>query len=206
MDEGLRRAEAYHAAGVDALLIHSKKRDGEEILTFAKEWANPCPLVSVPTTYSSTPTDDFRDAKFRWRSGRTTISAPGSPPCAKSIGGMPLLSRLTSTLNEGGIRDSTVVQGYKKSAINLPNLNFVYNDMFDVTGEVATLACARDAVAGPLVIAYGDILFRHCILDGLTEAKGDVVIVSDALWRRGRSIPRGSRPPEVGAPLLSDQR
>jgi len=40
LDEALRRAEAYHAAGADAVLIHSKKSDAEEVLAFAREWAN----------------------------------------------------------------------------------------------------------------------------------------------------------------------
>ncbi len=62
MDEALRRAEAYHEAGADAVLIHSKKSVGDEILTFGREWANRCPVVIVPTTYATTtPTDRFRD-------------------------------------------------------------------------------------------------------------------------------------------------
>ncbi|MBF0094463.1 MAG: phosphoenolpyruvate mutase [Alphaproteobacteria bacterium] len=62
MDEALRRAEAYHAAGADAVLIHSRKSGAEEILHFAKEWANRCPVVIVPTMYYRTPTDRYREA------------------------------------------------------------------------------------------------------------------------------------------------
>ena len=62
LDEALRRAEAYHEAGADGILIHSKKSGPEEILAFAREWANRCPLVIVPTTYYATPTQRFRDA------------------------------------------------------------------------------------------------------------------------------------------------
>src|SRR3984957_13486585 len=39
MAEALRRAEAYRRAGADALLIHSNLSKGDEILTFAREWA-----------------------------------------------------------------------------------------------------------------------------------------------------------------------
>jgi phosphoenolpyruvate phosphomutase len=60
MAEALKRAEAYHAAGADGILIHSKKADAGEILTFSREWAGRCPLVIVPTMYYTTPTDDFR--------------------------------------------------------------------------------------------------------------------------------------------------
>jgi phosphoenolpyruvate phosphomutase len=62
MDEALRRAEAYHRAGADAILIHSKKSTAAEILAFAKEWGNRCPLVVVPTMYYATPTETYRQA------------------------------------------------------------------------------------------------------------------------------------------------
>ena len=60
--EALKRAEAYHQAGADAILIHSKLSRPDEILAFAKEWAGRSPLVIVPTKYYSTPTDAFRKA------------------------------------------------------------------------------------------------------------------------------------------------
>ncbi len=62
ISEALRRAEAYHAAGADGILIHSKLSKPTEILEFAKEWANRSPLVIVPTTYYSTPTEVFSKA------------------------------------------------------------------------------------------------------------------------------------------------
>jgi phosphoenolpyruvate phosphomutase len=62
--EAIRRAEAYHEAGADGILIHSKLSQADEILEFASEWANRSPLVIVPTTYYSTPTDIFRNANI----------------------------------------------------------------------------------------------------------------------------------------------
>jgi phosphoenolpyruvate phosphomutase len=62
LDEALRRAELYHAAGADAILIHSARSDAGEILAFLAEWANRAPVVIVPTKYHGTPTDVFRRA------------------------------------------------------------------------------------------------------------------------------------------------
>lgn len=61
LDEALKRADAYHNAGADAVLIHSKISSPNEILDFCKEWDNRCPVVIVPTMYYATPTDRFRD-------------------------------------------------------------------------------------------------------------------------------------------------
>lgn len=62
LDEMLRRAEACHAAGADALLIHSRKATPDQVLTFAREWKRRSPLVIVPTTYYSTPVEVFAQA------------------------------------------------------------------------------------------------------------------------------------------------
>lgn len=62
--EALRRAEAYHQAGAEAILIHSKLSKPDEVLAFKKEWGNRCPVVIVPTKYYATPTELFREAGF----------------------------------------------------------------------------------------------------------------------------------------------
>jgi phosphoenolpyruvate phosphomutase len=62
MDEALRRAEAYHAAGADAILVHSKKKDAAEIIGFMHRWDGRCPIVIVPTMYYATPAETFRQA------------------------------------------------------------------------------------------------------------------------------------------------
>ena len=65
IDEALMRAEAYRAAGADAVLVHSQRSDAREILEFARAWRGRLPLVIVPTKYSRTPTEEFRSAGVR---------------------------------------------------------------------------------------------------------------------------------------------
>jgi phosphoenolpyruvate phosphomutase len=62
LNEALDRAYAYEDAAADAILIHSKKKTADQILEFARKWQGNSPLVIVPTTYSNTPTDRFREA------------------------------------------------------------------------------------------------------------------------------------------------
>lgn len=61
MAEALKRAEAYHAAGADAILVHSKKSNADEISAFMRMWDNRCPIVIVPTKYFDTPVSLFED-------------------------------------------------------------------------------------------------------------------------------------------------
>lgn len=62
LSEALKRAEAYHRAGADAILVHSKISTADQVLSFMEEWQDTCPVVVVPTTYYNTPTQDFIDA------------------------------------------------------------------------------------------------------------------------------------------------
>jgi len=61
LEEALSRSHAYADAGADAILMHSKRKDPNEIELFLKEWNNKIPVVIVPTNYYQTPTDQFRD-------------------------------------------------------------------------------------------------------------------------------------------------
>jgi phosphoenolpyruvate phosphomutase len=60
LGEALRRAEAYHGAGADAILCHSKRADAAEIEAFMEAWQGRSPVIIVPTKYYSVPTDHFR--------------------------------------------------------------------------------------------------------------------------------------------------
>lgn len=59
--EALRRAEAYRAAGADAVIVHSKSARPDEVFAFLGEWANRLPVILIPTKYYATPTAAFRE-------------------------------------------------------------------------------------------------------------------------------------------------
>jgi phosphonopyruvate hydrolase len=50
-DEAIQRGLAYAEAGADAILIHSKQKTPDEILSFIRAWPGKVPLVLVPTAY-----------------------------------------------------------------------------------------------------------------------------------------------------------
>ncbi|PTE06506.1 MULTISPECIES: phosphoenolpyruvate mutase [Mesorhizobium] len=61
-DEALARAQAYAEAGADAILIHSRKSNAEQIFAFTRAWQNHLPVVIVPTKYYRTPVSAYRAA------------------------------------------------------------------------------------------------------------------------------------------------
>jgi len=261
LDEALKRAEAYHAAGSDGILIHSALSTPTEVLAFKREWADRLPVVIVPTKYYATPTDVLREAGFSiaiWanhmlRAAITTMqdcaetlareqsllsledqiapvkeifrlqgaselqdaeerylpkeaparalilaasrgSALGEltderPKTMVEVRGKPLLGHIVAAYNAAGIKDITVVRGYRPEAVNLPALNYIDNLEFADTGELLSLDCAlkamdgkEEAAQGDLYISFGDVIFKRYILDGLAEQEADFVIAVDTDW------------------------
>ena len=84
-----------------------------------------------------------------------------------------------SALGAFGVRDVTVVRGYKKEQVIVPGVRYVDNDRYRETGEVHSLFSAPDALGGPFVVLYGDILFEPTILERLLRSTADVAVVVD---------------------------
>ena len=88
LEEAMRRAEAYHAAGSDGILIHSALRSPEEVLAFKNEWGDRLPVVIVPTKYYATPTEVLREAGFSiaiWANHMLRRAIPAMQECAKTL-------------------------------------------------------------------------------------------------------------------------
>lgn len=62
MEDALFRARAYVAAGADGIMIHSRRKEPEEIFEFCdrfRELDTHTPLVVVPTSFNSVTEDEF---------------------------------------------------------------------------------------------------------------------------------------------------
>lgn len=67
MDEALKRAGAYIEAGADGIMIHSRYKDGKDILEFMKEYQKfeyKVPAISVPSSYNKFTEDELIEAGF----------------------------------------------------------------------------------------------------------------------------------------------
>jgi phosphoenolpyruvate phosphomutase len=60
-EEAQMRAHRYADAGADAILIHSKSKDPQEIVQFVTDWDRDTPLVLVPTMYSSLKEQEIKE-------------------------------------------------------------------------------------------------------------------------------------------------
>ena len=65
MNEAIKRADAYEKAGADAILIHSKQKEPDEIFEFADTWNGNLPIVAIPTTYDNVRISDLHNHKIK---------------------------------------------------------------------------------------------------------------------------------------------
>ena len=107
MEEALKRAEAYHAAGADAILIHSKKSDGAEILTFFRGMG---PTLSGPHR----PYDLLRypDGCVSEVRGICRHMGKPQPACRHLRNARRFQADLSGTVRQGRRRDHCVSKRY----------------------------------------------------------------------------------------------
>jgi phosphoenolpyruvate phosphomutase len=115
MKEALKRAAAYHQAGADGILIHSKKSNADEILEFAQEWGKRCPVIIVPTTYYTTPTGDFRQASISvviWANHNLRACITAMRQMSKVVKEQETLANIENTI--ASVRDVFEITGDKE--------------------------------------------------------------------------------------------
>jgi phosphoenolpyruvate phosphomutase len=113
------------------------------------------------------------------------------PKAMIPIRGVPLLGHIVDAYRAAGVRQVTVVRGYKKSVVDVASVTYVDNEEFERAQEVVSLTKAQEALDGAVIVSYGDVLFKTSVIHELMDASDDFVVCVDANWRqspnRGRA-------------------
>tara|TARA_Y100000588_G_scaffold315375_1_gene343432 strand:- start:445 stop:1272 length:828 start_codon:yes stop_codon:yes gene_type:complete len=117
------------------------------------------------------------------------------PKCMLKFGEKTLLERQVDAYRECGIKNISVIRGYKKEKINYPNLRYYDNPEFKNNNILNSLFYAEEELKGNVVVAYSDIIFDAAVVRRLLEAQSDVSIVVDIDWR-GYYLDRKDHPIE----------
>ena len=105
------------------------------------------------------------------------------PKCMLDFKGKTLLQRQVHAYEECGIKDITVIRGYKKEKINYKNLNYVTNDDYKNNNILNSIFYAEKIINGNVIISYSDILFESNVVKRLLESDHDISVVVDIDWR-----------------------
>lgn len=91
MDDALNRAFAYVKAGADAIMIHSRRKEPDEIFEFAEKFRaenTVTPLVVVPTSFNAVTEEEFKAKGVNvviYANQLTRTGFPAMQKAAKSI-------------------------------------------------------------------------------------------------------------------------
>jgi phosphoenolpyruvate phosphomutase len=121
------------------------------------------------------------------------------PKCMVPVGGRPLLDKLLAQLRGEGVRDLVLVRGYGRERVAPEGVTLRDNEAWESTGELASLAAARDLLTGDTLVSYGDVLFKRYILHELLASTAELAVVVDG----SRSFAGTARPADrvrVSAP------
>ena len=102
------------------------------------------------------------------------------PKTMVEVNGKPILDVIKSTFLSSGVKNITVVGGYKTDTIKIDNINLLENNRWKETGNVASLQIAEKSLEGINIISNGDLVFENSILNQLIETPGDIVLLVDS--------------------------
>ncbi|MFX1267859.1 MAG: phosphoenolpyruvate mutase [Promethearchaeota archaeon] len=126
-----------------------------------------------------------KDLKYTKGKIRVIIPAAGKDPIfdiPKSIidiKGKPILQRQIDLLKNCGIKDVTVVKGYKKELVNIEGVKYIINNDYDDTYILYSLFKAKEDMINGFIYLNSDILFNEQIINNLLNVKHDIVLVVD---------------------------
>jgi len=118
------------------------------------------------------------------------------PKCMLSIKGKPIIQNTIDNFRANGISDISIIKGYNKEKINLPDITYFENDDFMNNNILHSLMHARPKLEEALkqnqdvVVTYSDIWYEGKVVQSLIKAKNPISSIVDVDWEgyyEGRS-------------------
>jgi choline kinase len=127
---------------------------------------------------------------------RLGAHAQGNPKCLLEIDGSTLLERSLTNLSDAGIRDAVIVLGFRGEAIielignkyNGIDITYVENPEYENTGNMYSLAQAKDVLKSDTMILEGDLIYQGDAITRLIEAPEEDVILVGRLLHHGDDV------------------
>jgi len=107
------------------------------------------------------------------------------------IHGKTLIERQIKIYRDLGIKDITIVTGYKNEIIDFTEINYIKNQDFETTNMNESLFCASEKFSDALIISYTDIIFEQKIIQQVLESSADIGISVNLNWEikyEGRTL------------------
>ena len=105
------------------------------------------------------------------------------PKCMLDFGGKTLLQRQLESYKQNGIKDISLVRGYKKEKINYKDIKYFENKDYKNNNILNSIFYAEKVINGNIIISYSDILFDKSVVERTLKSVHDISVVVDIDWR-----------------------
>lgn len=132
----------------------------------------------------------------------------GNTKCMLKIGDKTLVERTCEALYNAGIKDFTIVVGYKgdnlksflinsnNEIIKKMNINFIDNDIYDKTNNIYSLYLAKDElIKDDTILLESDLIYDYDLIKRIVESKEKnvVSVAKYEQWMDGTVIKIGNK-------------
>ena len=105
------------------------------------------------------------------------------PKCMLDFGGKTLLQRQLDVYKKCGIKDISLIRGYKKEKINYKGIKYFENTDYRNNNILNSIFYAEKIINGNIIISYSDILFDSSVVERTLDSDHDISVVVDIDWR-----------------------
>ena len=105
------------------------------------------------------------------------------PKCMLDFGGKTLLQRQLDSYKKNGIKDISLIRGYKKEKINYKGIKYFENKDYKNNNILNSIFYAEKVISGNIIISYSDILFDSSVVERTLNSNHDISVVVDIDWR-----------------------
>ncbi|MDC3089764.1 NTP transferase domain-containing protein [Candidatus Pelagibacter sp.] len=105
------------------------------------------------------------------------------PKCMLDFGGKTLLQRQLDSYKKNGIKDISLIRGYKKEKINYKEIRYFENKDYKNNNILNSIFYAEKVISGNIIISYSDILFDSSVVERTLNSNHDISVVVDIDWR-----------------------
>lgn len=120
------------------------------------------------------------------RGSRMGDSTKKSHKCLTILMGKTLLDWQLKALEGSGIKNITVVGGYRSKMLN-GKFNKLENSRWSETNMVSSFFC-YPKIKTETIVSYSDIVYSESHVSSLMKVDGDIVILADQAWLKLWSI------------------
>ena len=105
------------------------------------------------------------------------------PKCMLDFGGKTLLKRQLDAYKNSGVKDISLIRGYKKEKITYKGIKYFENIDYRNNNILNSIFYAEKIINGNIIVSYSDILFDTSVVQRTMESNHDISVVVDIDWR-----------------------